>query len=400
MSNVVTHRVPRARRSGEATSHATTPMTRTPVLPHVSVIVPTRNEQDNIVPLLDRLHAALGGTPADVLFVDDSDDDTPDAVGEASKTYADSTTQVALLHRSSEERVGGLSGAVVSGLRRAQAPWVVVMDADLQHPPEVVPELLKAAADNAADLVVGSRYVGDGDAEGLSSWTRSLVSLGSGRLAKTFFPRRLKHISDPMSGLFLVRREALDLDTFNPIGFKILLEIAVRLAPLKVVEVPFVFAERIAGESKASLQEGVKFARHLVRLKMSASSQGRRMVGVGTVGATGIVVNTAALWVLIESASLSLAIAAIVATQFSTTWNFALSDRLVYRRRRPTSWARSLATFALVNNAVLLLRLPLMSVFIGQLAMDYRLANIATLLLAFAARFAVVDRTIYRGVPA
>lgn len=373
------------------------PRPRTRVIPQVSVVVPTRNEQDNVAPLLNRLHTALGGTPAEVVFVDDSDDDTPQAVDDAARTYAGTTTGVTMVHRGREQREGGLSGAVISGFRAARAPWVVVMDADLQHPPEVVPQLLRAAVDESADLVVGSRYVGDGDATGLSSVVRSLVSIGSGRLAKAFFPRRLKHISDPMSGLFLVRRDALSLDSFNPIGFKILLELAVRLAPLKVVEVPFVFAERQAGESKASLREGLRFARHLLRLRTSVSGAWFRASGVAAVGATGMVLNTAALWVLVEAAGLSIALAALIATQLSSTWNFVLADRFVYRHQRASSWGRSLAVFLGINNLALLVRVPLMTLLIAQLAMDYRIANVATLLLAFAVRFAVVDRTIYRG---
>ncbi|QIK74277.1 glycosyltransferase [Nocardioides piscis] len=104
------------------------------VVPQVSVIVPTRNERDNVVPLLERLHAALAGTPAEVIFVDDSEDDTPRVVEDTARTYAETNTCVAVVHRSGEERTGGLSGAVVSGFRNARAPWVVVMDADLQHP--------------------------------------------------------------------------------------------------------------------------------------------------------------------------------------------------------------------------------------------------------------------------
>lgn len=384
-------------RKGKAPSLRPRVPPRAEVLPQISVVVPTRNEQDNIAPLLDRLHVALGGTPAQVVFVDDSDDETPRVVHEAARAYDGSATQVRLLHRTPDQRQGGLSGAVISGFRMAQAPWVLVMDADLQHPPEVVPRMLRAALEQDADLVVGSRYVGDGDADGLSSWTRELVSRGSGQLSKALFPRRLKDVTDPMSGLFLVRRKALDLDTCHPVGFKILLEIAVRQAPLRVAEVPYVFAARQAGTSKASLREGLKFAHHLLRLRTSVSSAGLRMFGVGAVGLTGIVVNTAVLWLLHESFGLGVALAALGATQLSTAWNFALIDRIVYRNRARGGWLRSFVTFALVNNVVLLLRLPVMSVFIGAWAMDYRLANIATLVLAFAARFAVVDRTIYGG---
>jgi dolichol-phosphate mannosyltransferase len=200
-----------------------------------------------------------------------------------------------------------------------------------------------------------------------------------------------------MSGLFLVRRAALDPDTFDPIGFKILLEIAVRQAPLKVLEVPFVFAPRHAGESKASLREGLRFARHLLRLKASVSGAFLRMAGVGSVGVTGIAVNTAALWCFREYAGLGLVLAALVATQISTTWNFLLTDRIVYRHHRPGPWLRSLLIYGLVNNVVLALRLPLMQLFISALLLDYLLANVATLLLAFVARFVAIDRVIYRG---
>ena len=369
----------------------------TPVaVPCVSVVVPTRNERDNIEPLLGRLHAALEGTTAEVIFVDDSDDDTPETVGRMSQHYRGTTTTVSLVHRPSEERAGGLSGAVMEGFRVARAPWVVVMDADLQHPPEVVPQLLRAATADDADLVVGSRYITGGDAGGLSSGARTLVSRGSGGAAKAMFPHRLRQISDPMSGLFLVRRAALHLESFNPIGFKILLEIAVRLAPLKVREVPFVFEERHAGESKTSLREGVRFARHLARLKSATAGTWFRMVEIGSIGVTGIAVNTAALWFFHEPVGLALAFAALMATQVSTAWNFVFTHRVVYRGRR-RRWLRSFLLYAAANNVILGARLPLMWVFISALGLDYRVANIATLVVAFAARFTVVDRAIYRG---
>jgi putative flippase GtrA len=210
------------------------------------------------------------------------------------------------------------------------------------------------------------------------------------------FPHRLKHITDPMSGLFLVRRDALHLDSFDPIGFKILLEIAVRLAPLEVREVPFVFEARHAGESKTSLKEGLRFVRHLLRLKTSTASTWLRMLEVGTVGVTGIAVNTLALWFFHAYVGVAVVLAALLATQVSTTWNFVLTDRVVYRGRR-RRWGRSFLIYAVVNNLILIGRLPLMWLFIRALTQDYRVANVATLVLAFAARFAVVDRAIYRG---
>ena len=365
----------------------------------LSVIVPSRNERDNIAPLLLRLHAAMGGVQVEVIFVDDSEDDTPEVIQACALTYEHTETRVAVIHRVREERTGGLSGAVLKGFAAAASPWVAVMDSDLQHPPEVMPKLLQRAEVGDVDLVVGSRYVDDGQASGLSGLTRRLISLSSGGAAHLFFPRRLKDVTDPMSGLFLVRRDLLALETYKPLGFKILLEVAVRHAPLKVGEVPYEFAPRNAGESKASVREGLQFVRHLLRLKATAPGPFERMLGVGLVGLTGIAVNTAALWFFAAYVGLGLTVAAVLATQFSTTWNFLLADRFVYRSHRFTgSWIRRLLAFALVNNTVLLLRLPILHLLVGYAHLDYRVANIVTLLVAFGARFIVVDRSIYRGV--
>jgi glycosyltransferase involved in cell wall biosynthesis len=236
--------------------------------PALTTIVPTRNEASNIVPLLERLSAALL-VPADVLFVDDSDDDTP-AVVEAARTGRYGLLTVRLLHRSGAARTGGLGGAVLAGLALTNSPWVCVMDGDLQHPPETVPRLLDAGITQGADLIVGSRYVRGGRNEGLGA-IRTLVSWGSTLLAKTVFPRRLSGLHDPMSGFFLVRREALTA-TMTPDGFKILLEIAVRHPDLVKHEVPFVFVERTAGTSKGTVTEGLRFLRLLADMRWSLRS--------------------------------------------------------------------------------------------------------------------------------
>jgi glycosyltransferase involved in cell wall biosynthesis len=236
--------------------------------PVLTIIVPTRNEAANIVPLLERLSATLT-VPADVLFVDDSDDDTP-AVVEAATSGRYGLLTIRLLHRSGTARTGGLGGAVIAGLARTTSPWVCVMDGDLQHPPETVPRLLAAGITHRADLVVGSRYVRGGRNEGLGA-VRTLVSWGSTLLAKTVFPRRLSGLHDPMSGFFLVRREALTA-AMTPHGFKILLEIAVRHPDLVKREVPFVFVERTAGTSKGTVTEGLRFLRLLADMRWSLGS--------------------------------------------------------------------------------------------------------------------------------
>lgn len=231
----------------------------------LTILVPTRNEADNVEPLLHRLSASVESSTV-VLFADDSDDETPEVIGEAAaRRFGWLDTR--LLHRSSGQRSGGLGGAVLAGLRRTDTPWVCVMDGDLQRPPEIVPPLLDTALAADADLVVASRYVQGGRNEGLGA-VRTAVSWGSTVLAKVMFPHRLRGIRDPMSGFFLFRRESLT-ETMTPRGFKILLEIAVRHPDLVRCEIPFVFVERVTDQSKGTIREGFRYLQLLGEMRWS-----------------------------------------------------------------------------------------------------------------------------------
>lgn len=362
----------------------------------LAVIVPTRNERGNIPRLLERLAPALHGRSAAVLFVDDSDDDTPQVIQQARRA---GSLDVKLLHRPPGRRAGGLGGAVLEGFRRVDAPWAVVMDGDLQHPPELVPELVDTGRAAGADVVVASRHVAGGSTAGLSNWLRVLVSDASIVLSKLFFPRRLKGITDPMSGFFAVRPDALDLDGLRPAGFKILLEVLARTPGLRKAEVAFVFAERHSGESKTSLKEGVRFARQLGRLSFSRLSLRRnhwlgRTVGFAGVGLTGLVVNLLAMWTLADPTMLGAhyLVAAAIATQISSTWNFFFTDRLVYVGPKRFTAARRWAGFVAMSNLVLLLRLPTLALLVGVLGVNYLLATAATLVAGFLVRFQSQER--------
>ena len=303
------------------------------------------------------------------------------------------------MHRPPGERAGGLGTAVLAGFGAADTTWALVMDADLQHPPELVPELVRAGCDDESDLVVASRYRGAGDSAGLGGVVRHAVSRSSTLLTKTLFPRRMRSCTDPMSGMFAVRLASIDCSVLRPNGFKILLEILARSPKLRVSEVEFTFGERYSGESKASLREGVLFARRLVELR-TATMFGRhtrrlgRIAGFAAVGATGIAVNTVALWLCVQGLGMSLLWSAAVATQVSTLWNFVLTDRFVFRGPKSLGTLPRFLGFAVVNNAVLLLRLPLLHWLAGD-GVNYLVANIATLLAAFAVRFVLSDRYLF-----
>lgn len=229
----------------------------------LSVVVPTRNERDNIGPLLDALeaHETIIDT---VVFVDDSEDDTALVARECS---AYRKFRVNVLHRGPGERTGGLGGAVIAGLQKVQTPYAVVMDGDLQHPPSVLPALLSKAIEGNCDLVVATRYATDGSNSGLGSPYRRAVSVATTEIAKRAFPETVGRLTDPMSGFFLIKREVLDYGRIKPHGFKILVEIAATHPSLRAGEVSFVFGERIHGVTKANTREGLRYLRQLASLK-------------------------------------------------------------------------------------------------------------------------------------
>jgi dolichol-phosphate mannosyltransferase len=232
----------------------------------VSLIVPTRNEAANISELLVRLDRLPAGVLGEVIFVDDSEDDTPAVIAYLAPSF---DFAVDVVHREPGDRVGGLSGAVVEGFRRAQGRWLAVMDGDLQHPPEVLADLFATGESAGADIVCATRNVDGGGRDGLGA-ARDVISKSFAGFARRAFPRRLAGVSDPMSGLFMVRRTAVDPEGLRPTGFKILLEILVRTPGLQRAEVSYEFAARSAGDSKASLKQGVTYLRHLARLRLAA----------------------------------------------------------------------------------------------------------------------------------
>ena len=220
----------------------------------VSVIIPTRNEAGNVEKLLTSLKNAFYGTFIEVIFVDDSTDDTPQVV-EAARAHFPAQN-VRLIHRRPDEQIGGLAGAVVVGLKAARADYACVMDGDLQHPPELVPVLLKTAVEQQADLVVATRRSEGSQVSGLSTDPQpDLARAGPG--GRLFFLRRLHGVSDPLTGFFLRAGKRLEpWKPCDPEGFKILLEILVRNPHLRKAEMPFHFAASVsAGRARHRLRK-------------------------------------------------------------------------------------------------------------------------------------------------
>jgi dolichol-phosphate mannosyltransferase len=218
----------------------------------LSIVVPTYNERERLADLVHAIFRSYAGAGVDgeLVIVDDN---SPDGTG----AIADDLAQhyrILVLHRAGKL---GLGTAVVEGFERASAPVVGVIDADLSHPPEMLPRMLAVMIRESADLVIGSRYIPGG---GTRNWplSRRLMS----RLA-CLAARPLTRVVDATSGLFLIRRDLARTVRISAGGFKICLELLVRARPASVVEVPYVFSDRAAGESKMNTREAIGYFRQL-----------------------------------------------------------------------------------------------------------------------------------------
>jgi dolichol-phosphate mannosyltransferase len=351
----------------------------------VSVIVPTFNEAPNVEALVGRLTAALSGLAAEIIFVDDSTDDTPAVIASCATS---ASVPVVLLHRDLPE--GGLGGAVVAGLKVATNDWCVVMDGDLQHPPELIPALLDSAAAQSANVVVASRYVKGGSSSGLSGGVRHFVSSASTIITRAMFPRRLRDCTDPMTGFFALNKNSIDLVDLRPRGFKILLEILAR-NPLRVTEEPFVFAERNAGESKASLREGFTFLLQLAALRFG------RLSSFAVIGALGAVANLAIMAGL-QAAGVWYLAAAAIAAVITIVGNFLLQEHFVFgdlrdQGRGPwTRFAQSM-TFNLTETAI---RTTLLWIIVETTVFPSLIVQAVLIAVGFILRFIFHSRVVYK----
>ncbi len=241
--------------------------------PRLSLVLPTYNEAANLERLVRALMEVLDRAACtfEILIVDD---DSPDGTGRiADQLAAGSSGRVRALHRKGER---GLGTAVVAGWKAASGEILAAMDADGQHPPDLIPRLL-AALDRGADLALASRYVSGSD---IPRWNL-LRRLGS-RLATAFvrlaLPRSARGVRDPLSGCFALRRELIQGVELQPLGFKILLEVLIRAPITRVEEVDYVFAARAEGKSKLSAGVAVRDAFQILR----SSWQVRRQSAAGS----------------------------------------------------------------------------------------------------------------------
>lgn len=342
----------------------------------MSLIIPSYNEAKNIPQLIRLLTVLLDEPLGDAYELIVVDDDSPDRTWEVAQGLICTHPRLRVIRRQGER---GLSTAVIRGWQAARGEIFAVIDADLQHPPEVVLALL-AEVDRGADMAVASRHVEGG---GVSDWSplRRILSRGAQLLGLLLLPGVVGRVSDPMSGYFMVRRSAIQGATMHPLGYKILIEVLGRGNIRWVAEVPYVFRERLEGESKVTWRLYLEYLRHLIGLRLS-SVRVSRFVRFAIVGSSGVVVDMGLLFLLSDPHMLgwgltrSKLLAAQAAIVNNFLWNDAWTFRdLSIRQAGSRSKFRRFMKFELVSLTGLVLNTVLLNLQFNLLGINRYAAN-------------------------
>lgn len=296
----------------------------------ITIVSPTYNEAENVSRLAKEVHATLSGIDYELLI---ADDDSPDRTWAIAQELATTNPHIRVLRRTTDR---GLSAAVIEGILSSSGEYVAVIDADLQHNPGILPQMI-AALDAGAEIVVGSRYVEGG---GTSTWNavRRFQSWVATKLARSFLGVELR---DPMSGYFILRRSDFDRihEQLDSRGFKILLEIIVRLAPSRLEEVPYTFRTRVAGQSKLSSKVVLQYLGQLWRLSSVSHYMSVRFIKFALVGASGTIVNLCAFLSFARVLGLRDWRISALATLFANLTNYVFNNAWTFVDRGHRGWS-------------------------------------------------------------
>ncbi|AFY46758.1 putative membrane protein [Nostoc sp. PCC 7524] len=349
---------------------------------YFSLVIPTYKERDNIQNVVKILSQTLDEfIPGDYELIV-VDDDSPDLTWEVAQSLTQEYPQLRVMRRQQER---GLSSAVIRGWQVANGSVLGVIDGDLQHPPEILTQLLSQIA-QGADLAVASRHV---DGGGVSSWSvvRRFLSRGAQVLGLMILPGVLGRVSDPMSGYFMVRRNSIVGALLNPVGYKILLEVIGRGNVQSIAEVGYVFCERQEGESKVTWKQYVEYIHHLIRLRLSTGRLGRwsqnssfpigRFLRFGLVGLSGVFVDMAVLYLLSDPSTLALPLtrSKIIAGEIAIFNNFLWNDAWTFAdvSMRQQEWHQRLKRFVKFN--IICLAGLVLNVLVLNLVFNFLIPN-------------------------
>jgi dolichol-phosphate mannosyltransferase len=347
-----------------------------------SLIVPTFNEAKNIASLLEQLTTLLTPELGDSFELIVVDDDSPDQTWSLALEIARQNPRVRVLRRRGEK---GLSTAVIRGWQLARGEILGVMDADLQHPPEVNLALL-AEIQRGAELAAGSRHVAGG---GVSNWSllRRMLSRGAQLLGLLVLPAVLGRLSDPMSGYFMLRRSALAGVELDPLGYKILIEVVARGNFRWIAQAGYVFRERVQGESKVTWRQYVEYLLHLVKLRWATLPRSK-FLRFSVVGLSGVAVDMGLLYLLSDPNMLGFGLtrSKVVAGASAMLSNFVLNDFFTFRESANLhpgfAWrVRRFLGFAAICSAGLVINIVLLNVLFNWAGWNRYVANAVAILI-------------------
>ncbi len=341
----------------------------------LSLIIPTYKESQNIPTIVSKLSHLLNQTIRDRYELIIVDDNSPDLTWEVAQSLMPEYPQLRVMRREKER---GLSTAVIRGWQAARGEVLGVIDADLQHPPETLLQLY-AEMERGADLAVASRHVEEG---GVSDWSiiRRFLSRGAQVLGLIILPGVVGRVSDPMSGYFMVRRDAIMGKVMDPVGYKILIEVLGRGNIRWIGEAGYVFQERQEGESKVTGKQYIEYIQHLLKLRISRWPL-MRFIRFGVVGFSGVFVDMGIFYVLREIAGLALTRSAILSAEVAIVNNFLWNDLWTFGdiSRTQKGWKKRIKRFLkfnLVCLAGLIINVLIVNILFNLLGMNEYVAKL------------------------
>lgn len=355
----------------------------------LAVVVPTFDERENILELLRRLDAVLAGTEYEVIVVDD---DSGDGTAAAVQDVARTEPRIRVLRRVGRR---GLSSACIEGMMATAAPYIAIIDADLQHDEGLLPAMFAKLKAGHFDLVVASRHQEGGSSSALPPWRQKLS--GAGKTLSRFASR--SEITDPMSGFFVADRRFIDevVRSLSGRGFKILLDLlASSKRPVRVAELPYHFRPRVHGESKLDLLVAIEYL-HLLADKVFGDLVPPRFVLFALVGGSGVVLHLIVLWAMLAPAGLPFTASQATATVLVMTSNFFLNNIVTWRDHRLRGWELlpGLLKFYLACSIGALLNLQVATTAL-RFGLPWYAAGFAGLVVGSVWNFAVTYVTTWR----
>jgi len=343
----------------------------------ISIVVPTYNEKENVQILIRKIQEEFKENKinGEIIVVDDN---SPDGTGKILDKLKKENRDLKVIHRKGKL---GLSSAVLEGWKIAHSEILGVMDADLSHPAEKIPEMYNIIKNDKADFVIGSRYVKDGKIEG---WNlkRKLMSKTATLLSRVY-----TKVKDPMTGFFMIKKEVIKNVDLNPKGFKILLEILIKGKYENIKEIPIIFINRIEGKSKAGTKEIFYYLQNLAGYLPYKKNVVKEFVKFGVVGGIGTFVNIAVLYLLTEKAGVYYMVSAIFSFIVAMTNNFILNKIWTFRENIKFKIGKKYLQFGLVSISALLVNLLFLYIFTEFFGVYYLISQVLAIGIALIINF-------------